>query len=394
MIATHRLPVAVILVAVRLEQAKAEAGKRREARRHVLVPLDEQRAHREVGAEARHAALVGDLRDLERHAESLGDRLQRDGLVAHLNPLQRVGVGVGAFVGGDARRDVADVDFELLRKRFLDERDLIESSDGARVVEQFQQRILALVAAVGVEVIGQLAVRRVGRAGVADRGVDSGEPRLVLFQHLGLRPRLADLDLHEEVSLIDGRLQLVDRHRVSHQRDARDPVVPRGERRPVRGGDQVVEVRDAVLAGVEQPRGEIDADEGVEGEGFAQLGLAGDFFGVGVDIVPHRIEQLDRVGVATALELLHRPLGDGVHEGVAAALAVAGKNLRITPEDALRAEPDTALTRGALEHGGALPDLGLVAALETKRPHERLAFKVGADTGDGNGLGGRHGGRE
>jgi hypothetical protein len=64
--------------------------------------------------------------------------------------------------------------------------------------------------------------------------------------------------------------------------------VARGERGAVRGRDEIVEVRDAVFRGVEQPGGEIDADERVEGEGFAQAGMAGDGLRVGEDVVADR----------------------------------------------------------------------------------------------------------
>ena len=43
------------------------------------------------------------------------------------------------------------------------------------LIEEAEQRVLALIAAVGVEVIRQLARRGVGRARVADGGVDGAE---------------------------------------------------------------------------------------------------------------------------------------------------------------------------------------------------------------------------
>ena len=82
-----------------------------------------------------------------------------------------VGVGVRALVGGDARGDVTDVDLQFLGEWFLDEGDLVEGADRARVVEQPEQGVLALVAPVGVEVVRQLPAGGPRRAGAADRGV-------------------------------------------------------------------------------------------------------------------------------------------------------------------------------------------------------------------------------
>ena len=370
---------------VRFQQPEAQPRKRREPRGDGLVPLDEQRAHREVGAETRHAVLVRHLRDLERHAERLRDRLQRDRRIAHLDALQRIAVRMRALVGGHARRDVADVDLEFLRKRFLDERDLFKRPDRLRVVDQALQGVLALVAPVGVEVIRQLPVRRVRRARVADGGVDRADPRLVLLQHLGLRPRLADFDLHEKIPGFDRRLQFLNGNAVGHQRNARDLRMPVRERRPIRRGNQIVEIRDPVLRRVEPPRREIDAHERVEGEGLAQSRVAGDLLSVGVNVVPDGFEQLDGIGKGLTLELLERPLAHRIHQRVAAALGVPGKHVRIAPEHALRTQPDPALPGRTLEHRDALPDFGHVAAFETKRPHERFAFEVGADGGEGDG---------
>ena len=328
--------------------------------------------------------LVRELRDLERHAERLRDRLQRDRRVTHLDSLQRVAVGVRALVGGHARRDVADVDLQLLGKRLLDQRDLIEGPDGLRVVDQPLQRVLALVAAVGVEVIRQLSVRRVGRAGLADGGVDRTDPRLVLLEHLGLRPGLADFDLHEKIARLDRRLQLLDGNAVGHQRNARDPRVPVSERGAIRGGDEVVEIRDPVFRRVEEPRREIDAHERIQRKRLAQPRVTGDFFSVGVNVVPDRIEQLDRIGKTLSLELLQRPLGHRIHQRVAPALGMPGKHVRVAPQHTLRTQPDAAPPARALQHRDALPDLRHVSALEPKRPHERLALELRADARDGD----------
>ena len=62
------------------------------------------------------------------------------------------------------------------------------------------------------------------------------------------------------------------------------------ERRLVRGGDQAVERGDAVLFGVEQPRRVVDADEGVQREGLAQLRVARDPLAVFVDLAEQLVQ--------------------------------------------------------------------------------------------------------
>ncbi|NBQ40812.1 MAG: hypothetical protein EBU34_13805, partial [Alphaproteobacteria bacterium] len=172
----------------------------------------------------------------------------------------------------------------------------------------------------------------------ADRGMDGREPGLVLLEHLGLRARLADLDLHEKEAVLDGAADLLHRHRVGHQRDAGDARVARGQRRAVGRRDQIVERFDAVLRGVEAPGGEIDAHQRVKRECLAQARVAGDPLGVIVDLVAHRLQQLDRIGERAAAQALQRPLGDRVHQRVAAAFGVAREHVRVAPEHALRAE--------------------------------------------------------
>ena len=162
------------------------------------------------------------------------------------------------------------------------------------------------------------------------------------------------------------------------------------ERGAIGRGDEIVEICDAVFRRVELPRREIDTHQRIQREGFAQTGVAGDFFSIRMNVVPDRFKQVDGVGEGLSLQLLDRPLAHRVHERVAAALGVSGEHVRIAPQHTLRAQPDAALARPALEHRDALPDFGHVAALETKRPHERLAFEVRADGGEGDGTRSSH----
>ena len=158
------------------------------------------------------------------------------------------------------------------------------------------------------------------------------------------------------------------------------------ERWAIGRGDEIVEIRDAVFRRVELPRREIDAHERIQREGFAQPRVAGDFFSIRVNVVPDRFEQVDGVGKSLPFEPLDRPLAHRIHERVAPALGVTGKHVRIAPQHTLRAQPDAAFSGPALEHRNALPNFGHVAALKTKRPHQRLAFEVGADGGEGDGV--------
>ena len=125
--------------------------------------------------------------------------------------------------------------------------------------------------------------------------------------------------------------------------------------------------------------------EALKALGIAQPRVAGDLLAIGVDVVPDRFEQVDGIGKGLPFELLERPLAHRIHQRIAAALGVPGKHVRVAPEHALRAKPEAAPARGALEQGRALPDLRLVTALEAEGPHERLALEVGADAGEGDG---------
>jgi len=78
--------------------------------------------------------------------------------------VDRVALGVRALVRSETHGHVVDVDLKHLVERFLDDRNLVERTDLFDVVDETQQRLFLLVAAVGVEVIRQAPALGVGRA--------------------------------------------------------------------------------------------------------------------------------------------------------------------------------------------------------------------------------------
>ena len=119
MVAVQRRPVPVVLVAVGLDETDLQARQGGKPRRHVLVPIDLERAARQVRAEHRNAVAVSHLRDAQCHAQRLRHRLERDGGIAERNPLLDVMVAVCALVRRDPDAKAADVALEVLRERLI-----------------------------------------------------------------------------------------------------------------------------------------------------------------------------------------------------------------------------------------------------------------------------------
>ena len=128
-VAAKRLPPLVVLMAVRFDDADFDARQRRDTGREGFVPIDLDGADRQIRAEHRNMRFMSDFRNLQRHAERLRDRLEGDGAVAKFNAFFDIVVAMGAFVGGDADTQIADIRFIIFGERFFHDSDLIERAN-------------------------------------------------------------------------------------------------------------------------------------------------------------------------------------------------------------------------------------------------------------------------
>lgn len=387
-VAAKRVPPFVVLMAVRFDDADLDARQRRDAGREGFVPIDLDGTDRQIRAEHRNMRLVSDFRDLQRHAERLRYWLQRDGAVAKLDALFDIVVAMRAFIGGDTNAQIADICLIVFGERLLHDGDLVERTDLLAMVQEALQTFFGIIAAVGVEVIGDFAVFRVGRRAAANGLVDGGDALHVPLEHLfavAVVVRIgSDFDFHEEIAFIDMADDFLHGNGVGHQRDGGDLTMAIGEDGAETFGNHFVERFEAVFAGVEDPCGGIDADERVEGERQPQIRLARDAFPVLPDIRKQLIQKVQRRFKGFSLRALEGEFRHGEHEGVAGGFRMGGEDVRVRPKDALAVEADGADAIGGFKTRDGLPDFAHVAAFETERADERLALKIRGDVLDGD----------
>ena len=101
---------------------------------------------------------MGGLCNLHGHAEGLGNGFQGNGLVAHLDALDGIFIGMGTFIGCDPDPHVTHLNLQLFGEGFLDDGDLVKGPDLPGMVQQPQQGLLLFVPAVGIEIVGQFPV--------------------------------------------------------------------------------------------------------------------------------------------------------------------------------------------------------------------------------------------
>ncbi len=227
------------------------------------------------------------LGDFHGHAERFGNRFQRDSLIAHLNALQCILIGVRALIGRNARTQIADIHLDMLCKRFFDDGDLIECANFLRMIEKPEKRLFLFIPAVRIKIIRKPAGLRIRGFPLPDGFMYFGQTVHVLFQHLFLRARLSDLDLHEKVAVIHRIPDLADRYGIGHQRNACNRVMMTGQSGSKCLRDQVIEIFDLVGFSKEHPGCVIKAHERIQGKGFSESGCVRDLLAVPVYLIQY-----------------------------------------------------------------------------------------------------------
>jgi len=123
------------------------------------------------------------------------------------------------------------------------------------MVQQALERFFLLVPAVGVEIKRDFAVGGMRRFPVSDRLEDRFDPGFVALKHFLLRAGPADLDLHEEITLIDGFDDLIERYVVRKQRHVGNFRVTIAQGLAKFLGNHLIEGAESVLGGEKHPRG-------------------------------------------------------------------------------------------------------------------------------------------
>ncbi len=161
-----------------------------------------------------------------------------------------------------------------------------------------------------------------------------------------------------------------------------------GQRRPGEGRQQRVEPVDAVQPDIQPPGGEVDGDEGVQGERRAQVRPPREGAGVAVNGLEEGVEQSEGIGEGLALEERQGIISQGEHQRVATGFGVAGEHACVRPEHALGAVAGALLAAGVGELHFRLPQFGHVPALESEGLLQGGAFEPGVGGSDVHGWGG------
>ena len=261
-----------------------------------------------------------------------------------------------------------------------------ERSNPIRMLQQAAHTVHAVVTAVAVKIVGNVAAVRPRGADIVNRLVNLGDSLHIPRKHFLLVSVLvrvgAQLDFQKEVPFLCQRPRFLRRNAVGNQRNDLQPVILLGKPGLCLRRHDGVKALVSSFALIQLPQSHIHRNQRIQHKGGAHVLPARYLAAVAQALGQNRVQRLKGIGKLLSLQQPGRIIRDSVHHARPCGGRTGSENRRIRPEHVLAANAragDAVLIR---HMAGALPDFGQRAPLEAEGVPEGLPLKVGLYLGN------------